>query len=108
MKSVCNVPHCPNIAVKDGRCSKHQKIPWSGRRNFEHYKGDWQKIRRQVLKEEPNCRLCGRPAVTVDHIVPRSRGGIDERSNLQPLCSVCRRRKDAKDAADGRRFARLS
>ncbi len=35
----------------------------------------------------------------VDHIVPRSRGGTDHRSNLQMLCSHCNRIKGDRDQA---------
>ena len=48
------------------------------------------------------CACCGMrlPApmtaeIHVDHIYPRSRGGTDERGNLQALCSTCNRRKNA-------------
>lgn len=104
-KTICNVPGCPNIAVKNGRCSNHQRVPWEGRTwASTGYGKNWLKIRRQVLLEEPSCRLCGRVAVTVDHIVPKARGGSDDRSNLQPLCDLCRKMKDKRDSADGRRL----
>ena len=96
---------CPTL-TRDTYCDVHKPEPWAGRRGFEGYKGDWLRIRAQVLHEEPFCRMCGRPSTTVDHIVPRARGGTDERSNLQALCNGCRRRKDAADAAEGRRLAR--
>lgn len=31
--------------------------------------------------------------LTVDHIIPRSRGGSDEMYNLQPMCADCNRKK---------------
>ena len=101
----CAAPGCPTL-TRDTYCDVHKPEPWAGRRGFEGYKGDWLRIRAQVLHEEPFCRMCGRPSTTVDHIVPRARGGTDERSNLQALCNDCRRRKDAADAAEGRRLAR--
>lgn len=43
------------------------------------------------------CRKCGsRRALTIDHITPVSRGGNNERSNLQTLCRPCNSRKGAK------------
>ena len=43
------------------------------------------------------CALCGvtnkEMAMDVDHIKPRSRGGSNERSNLQALCTRCNRSK---------------
>jgi len=103
-RTVCNVPGCPNLAVERGRCQLHQRQAWDGKRNFEGYKGDWLKIRAQVLKEEPICRRCrSRPSVTVDHIKPRLEGGSEGRFNLQGLCKICRRQKDAEDAARGKK-----
>jgi HNH endonuclease len=39
------------------------------------------------------CALCGGPATTVDHIVARSRGGVNEVANLQPMCERCNAEK---------------
>ena len=32
------------------------------------------------------CVVCGQPSDTVDHIIPKSRGGTNCPSNLQPMC----------------------
>ena len=48
----------------------------------------WQKIRRQVLGEEPICP-CGAASVEVHHIIPVVLGGTSERDNLQALCKAC-------------------
>lgn len=40
------------------------------------------------------CLVCGtRDDLTVDHVVPLSRGGSNGVSNLQPLCGPCNSRK---------------
>lgn len=40
------------------------------------------------------CAACGTDQfLTVDHIVPVSRGGSSERHNLQALCETCNRKK---------------
>jgi len=44
--------------------------------------------------------------VTVDHIVPRKRGGGEEEENLRSLCGRHAKIKDAKDAAIGRAIAK--
>lgn len=49
-------------------------------------------VRREVLNAE--CAYCGFPYPTeVDHVMPFSRGGTDERSNLAPACEPCNREK---------------
>lgn len=53
----------------------------------------WEAIRRHVLDEEPDCRICGAPAAEVDHIWPLRYGGDDRRGNLQALCVPCNRAK---------------
>jgi 5-methylcytosine-specific restriction endonuclease McrA len=45
------------------------------------------------LDGEP-CTYCGELAETVDHIVPRSNGGTNDRQNLAPACNRCNRRKN--------------
>jgi 5-methylcytosine-specific restriction endonuclease McrA len=52
-------------------------------------------LRRQVLDEEPACRLCGKPSEEVDHIQPIVLGGSSARANLQALCSACHAKKTA-------------
>jgi len=64
-------------------------------------------LRYKVLKKSNfRCDLCGatkydRP-LDVDHIIPRSRKGKTEESNLQVLCSKCNRSKRNKDDTDFR------
>lgn len=64
-------------------------------------------LRFQVLKTSGGrCALCGcsqndRP-LDVDHIIPRSKGGSNDISNLQALCTKCNRSKGNKDQTDYR------
>ncbi len=60
-------------------------------------------IRYQVLASyNGRCALCGATSkerrIEVDHIVPRSKGGSNDISNLQALCDECNRGKSYKDA----------
>ena len=76
--------------------------PNSGARG---YGADWQRLRKQCMREQPLCILCAkgsatqRPrvvaAVEVDHIIPVTLAPELRltRSNLQCLCKHCHRRK---------------
>lgn len=71
------------------------------------YGGKWMRIRAKVLRDEPLCRVCngeGRitSATQVDHIVPLSMGGNDDRSNLQPICDLCHDEKSALEHKERR------
>ncbi|HLF76430.1 MAG TPA: DNA methyltransferase [Dehalococcoidia bacterium] len=63
--------------------------PGRGSSTQQGYGSGWRRLRKQVLREEPNCRRCGAPSTDVDHIVPRRQGGSDDRANLQGLCHSC-------------------
>ena len=65
--------------------------------------------RRSLLKDSPElrtfmanllsqpCRYCGATEnITVDHVVPLSRGGKHEQANLAPACSSCNSSKGAR------------
>lgn len=48
-------------------------------------------------RDERKCRRCGSDEeLTLDHIVPRARGGSNRRENLQTLCFVCNNKKAGK------------
>lgn len=50
--------------------------------------------RRGVLRRDDHrCVYCGRAASTVDHVLPRSRGGRDTWENLVAACLPCNGRK---------------
>jgi 5-methylcytosine-specific restriction endonuclease McrA len=51
----------------------------------------WRRLRAQVLAGDPWCAICRRrPATTVDHIVPVSRGGAElDPQNCRPACGPC-------------------
>lgn len=54
----------------------------------------WRNLSHEIRAAEPDCRLCGTPAVCVDHIQGIHEGGDPwDRSNLQPLCRRCHNRK---------------
>ena len=64
-------------------------------------------IKYEVLKRARfHCELCGvsaeERALEVDHIVPRSKGGLDDNSNYQALCYRCNAMKRDRDDTDFR------
>lgn len=64
-------------------------------------------IRYLVLKlANGRCALCGASVkdtpIDIDHIIPRSKGGSNDITNLQALCDRCNRAKRNRDATDFR------
>ena len=50
--------------------------------------------RRGVLRRDAHrCAYCGKAASTIDHVVPRSRGGADTWENLVACCLGCNNTK---------------
>jgi 5-methylcytosine-specific restriction protein A len=109
-KRPCTWPGCPAL-VDGGRCEKHRRQERKrvderrGTSSERGYGAHWRKLRALVLREEPLCRECAKigcvvAATDVDHVIPRARGGTDERNNLQPLCASHHSQKTASQ--DGR------
>lgn len=61
--------------------------------------------RREVfIRDNYTCQYCGRQSgdLTIDHIVPRSRGGGHTWENLVSACKSCNHRKGGKSLAEAR------
>ena len=91
-------------------------FPYKGRKNESHLlalylKGErlerWQKdivnylmIRAEMFAHEKCCAYCGKELefdqTTIDHKMPRSRGGTDDMENLTICCSICNSRKGSQ------------
>ena len=103
MKRACLGPgsypeRCPFGGVTDrgSRCPgctrEHQR-----RRDLERgsaaqrgYGADWRKVRATILaRDSHSCFWCGGPATSVDHVVPKARGGSDDPDNLVASCGRC-------------------
>ena len=83
---------------------------WTKRKTRQErgYGAAHDRMRAQVLREEPTCRECrkaGRVAVSViaDHIIPKAERGTDDRDNYQGLCRACHTAKTAQESARARR-----
>jgi 5-methylcytosine-specific restriction protein A len=100
----CSFSGCPVI----GPCKTHQRKakPAPEVRLYDDRRGSstargygyaWQQRRKEFIKRFPFCARCTRPTTDVDHVVPRSRGGSDDDSNLQPLCGFHHKQKTAME-----------
>lgn len=61
--------------------------------------------RREIfIRDNFTCQYCGRQThdLTIDHVVPRSRGGPHTWENLVSACRACNHRKGGKLLADSR------
>jgi 5-methylcytosine-specific restriction endonuclease McrA len=57
--------------------------------------------RRGVLRRDAHrCAYCGKNASTVDHVVPKSRGGKDTWENLVACCLKCNNTKSDRTLAE--------
>jgi 5-methylcytosine-specific restriction enzyme A len=83
--------NCPNRAGARGLCPSCER-DYDQRRGSSTERGynspEWRALVAQVKLEEPFCRWpgCDQPTEEVDHRLPKSQGGTDDRSNLQGLC----------------------
>ena len=59
--------------------------------------GEWELLKKQYGYCCPSCRKC-EPEIklTIDHIVPLSKGGSNYIENIQPLCRSCNSKKYVK------------
>jgi 5-methylcytosine-specific restriction endonuclease McrA len=65
--------------------------------------------RREVfIRDNYTCQYCGRQSgdLTIDHIVPRSRGGPHTWENLVSACKTCNHRKGGKSLGEARMVLR--
>lgn len=57
---------------------------------------DYRKV--ALKRDHHTCLWCGRPATTVDHIIPASKGGSDLPHNLLASCSECNTKRGNRTA----------
>ncbi|HKM00695.1 MAG TPA: Lin1244/Lin1753 domain-containing protein [Sedimentibacter sp.] len=70
-------------------------------RMYNHNVKQWYKIIKEVFKRDNyTCQYCGQIGgkLEADHIIPFSKGGSDETSNLITSCRKCNRQKKDKSA----------
>lgn len=94
--AVCAEDGCPE-QVKGGYCAEHRRERRSPSSRVTGTAA-WKRVRRLVLERDGwTCRYCGRPAQTVDHVEPVSRGGDPlDPENCVAACGSCNYSKGAK------------
>ncbi len=93
-KQPCIYPMCNQLVMQGRYCNLH-KIDTSQHRSNTA----WYRLSKQVLEEEPICRLCKQAYSTdTDHIIPLPTGS-SERSNLQGLCHRCHSIKTRRETS---------
>ena len=81
--------------ARGARCDPHQREWERARRQratqrVAYSDPAYKAIRRRLLTGRPICHLCGIPgADSLDHVIPLSRGGTNEMSNLRPAHLAC-------------------
>src|SRR5688572_544069 len=98
---ICSAPGC-NTLTTGGRCDKHKQAWIKGDYDKDRLRGRALQQRRQRwFRLHPMCARCYvRPAEELDHVVPLSRGGSDDESNISGLCKPCHQEKSLKERAE--------
>lgn len=71
---------------------------WAGSDRRRRLPPGWAKIRAEILKRDPTCKICGvRASTFCDHIVAKADDHSD--TGLQGLCGPCHDQKSAREGA---------
>lgn len=109
----CTTSGCPNKSTEGGPCFQHADPTKT--RGWNHdgksaakrgYDRKWRDHTRPRILKRDNY-LCQEhlrrgdyvPATTVDHKINKARGGSDEDSNLEALCTSCQLRKAGRESS---------
>lgn len=103
-KRPCAYPGCGRLADSEQYCAEHKKVVTKRYNQYQRdpasnkrYGRSWKRIRDRYIKAHPLCEECKRngrikAAEEVHHILPLSKGGGNETSNLMALCKSCHSR----------------
>ncbi len=91
-------PHYPEIpSLKQHSFFSKEFLPVSLRRSQRRRNSQ---IRIELVRKHPFCKYCGKKLElqnsTLDHVVPRSKGGSNKIDNLVLSCSPCNNAKADK------------
>ena len=103
---------CNRLTANPSRCDEHQAAynqrqeALRGSSTARGYTSQWRRTAASVVAKHrqqygdwcPGYLIAGHPArdLTVDHVVPKARGGTDSAANLSVLCRGCNARKGAR------------
>ncbi len=99
-KHGCPYPGCNKLTDKR-YCEEHMKLLTKQYNEYtrldevkKKYNYKWKKIRDAYVAEHPLCEMCLKegkytPVEEVHHILPVSRGGTNDTSNLMSVCKSC-------------------
>lgn len=84
----------------EGLCRLQSPIPWTDEPTPPRRERLW-------IKEGKKCHWCGCPTrlvagdaqdqATVDHVIPRCKGGTNDEENLVSACHACNARRNSED-----------
>lgn len=97
---------CYVNVFKNGYCEEHQPPKWQN--PYYNRPKNWASLVRFVMARDKGvCYICkGEGADTVDHIIPKSKGGTDMTQNLAAVHDRtpphCHQKKTLKEAQEGK------
>ena len=75
--------------------------------NYEHVKFSCSR-KNIIIRDDNQCQYCGKlfesSQLTLDHVIPKSRGGTNSWSNLVAACRACNQRKGNLLSAEANMF----
>ena len=100
-KRPCTYAGCGRLSDSGEYCAEHKKVVAKHYNQYQRdpasnkrYGRSWKRIRDRYIKAHPLCEGCDKngrikAAEEVHHILPLSKGGGNETSNLMALCKSC-------------------
>jgi 5-methylcytosine-specific restriction endonuclease McrA len=95
---------CGAVTTKGARCPECYRRRERTRKRPAYrqaYSDPRYREARDRLRGQP-CHWCGKPGNTVDHLMPISRGGTNDPSNLVSACAHCNEARGNRPGPPGR------